>query len=98
MAGAAVAGSGQIFLSGSAIADDSTETTSLLNAAQGDDPYDESNISSAYKTNTSLTEINQLFNTSDFEVGLGDYNASAPHSMLECRRNYDDSAGSGGGR
>ena len=82
MAGAAVNASGQIFLSGSAIADNSTATDSLLNAAQGGDPYDESNISSA----------------ADFEVGLGDYNASAPHSMLECRRNYDNSAAGGGGR
>lgn len=94
MAGAAVNGSGMIVLSGSAIADDSTATNSLLNAAQGDDPYDESNISSAYKTNTSLTEINQLFNTDDFDKG-GSYNASAPHSMLECRGNQNTSDGGG---
>lgn len=94
MAGAAVNASGQIFLSGSAIADGATSTTSLLNAAQGDDPYDESNISSFYKTNTSLTTINQLFNTSDFTNG-GSYNASAPHSMLECRGNQNTSGGGG---
>lgn len=98
MAGAAVASAGQIHLSGSATGSGATSTTSLLNAAQGGDPHNESNISSAYKTNTSLTEINQLFNGSDFEVGNGSYNASAPHSMLECRTNYDDSAESGGGR
>ena len=94
MAGAALPGSGILYLSGSAIADDSTATTSLLNAAQGDDPYDESNISSGYKTNTSLTEINQLFNTGDFTNG-GSYNASAPHSMQECYGNQNTSGGGG---
>ena len=98
MAGAALASAGMIALSGSATSSGATSTTSILNAAQGGDPHAESNISSAYKTNTSLTEINQLFNTTDFEVGNGSYNASAPHSMLECRTNYDDSAGEGGGR
>ena len=94
MAGAAVTGSGQVYLSGSAESAGATATNSLLNAAQGDDPYDESNISSAYKTNTSLTEINQLFNTDDFDKG-GSYNASAPHSMLECRGNQNTSDGGG---
>ncbi len=99
MAGAAVASSGILYLSGSAIADGATSTTSLLNAAQGGDPHDESNISSGYKTNTSLTEINQLFHTtSDMVTDGGTYNNAAPHSMIECRTNYDDSAGSGGGR
>ena len=98
MAGAAVASSGQIFLSGSAESNAATSTTSILNAADGGDPYNESNIASLYKTNTSLTTLNQLFNNGDFEVGNGSYNASAPHSMLECRTNYDDSAESGGGR
>jgi len=94
MAGAAVNASGQIFLSGSAESAGATSTTSLLNAAQGGDTYNESNISSLYKTNTSLTTINQLFNTSDFTNG-GSYNASAPHSMLECRGNQDTSDGGG---
>jgi hypothetical protein len=94
MAGAAVTGSGQIFLSGSAIADDSTATNSLLNSAQGDDPYDESNISSAYKTDTSLTEINQLFNSDDFTNG-GAYDSDAPHSMQECYGNQNTSGGGG---
>ena len=98
MAGAAVNASGQIFLSGSAESNAATSTTSILNAADGGDPYNESNIASAYKTNTSLTTLNQLFNNGDFEVGNGSYNASAPHSMLECRTNYEDTAGSGGGR
>ena len=98
MAGAAVASSGQIFLSGSAESNAATSTTSILNAADGGDPYNESNIASLYKTNTSLTTLNQLFNNGDFEVGNGSYNASAPHSMLECRTNYEDTAGSGGGR
>jgi len=98
MAGAAVASAGQIHLSGSATGSGALSTTSILNAADGGDPHNESNIASAYKTNTSLTTLNQLFNNGDFEVGNGSYNANAPHSMLECRTNYDDSAGSGGGR
>ena len=98
MAGAAVASSGQIFLSGSAESNATTSTTSILNAADGGDPYNESNIASLYKTNTSLTTLNQLFNNGDFELGNGSYNASAPHSMLECRTNYEDTAGGGGGR
>ena len=62
MAGAAVTGSGEVYLSGSAESTGATSTNSLLNAAQGGDTYNESNISSGYKTDTSLTEINQLFN------------------------------------
>ena len=98
MAGAAVTGSGEVYLSGSAESTGATLTNSLLNAAQGDDTYNESNISSGYKTDTSLTTLNQLFDSDDFETGNGSYNASAPHSMLECRTNYDDSEGGGGGR
>ena len=98
MAGAALASAGQIYLSGSATSSGALSTTSILNAAQGGDTYAEGNISSGYKTNTSLTTLNQLFDDSDFETGNGDYNASAPHTMLECRTNYDDSGGGGGGR
>lgn len=94
MAGAAVTGSGEVYLSGSAESTGATSTNSLLNAAQGGDTYNESNISSGYKTDTSLTEINQLFNTSDFTNG-GSYNASAPHSMQECYGNQDTSGGGG---
>ena len=94
MAGAAVTGSGEVYLSGSAESTGATSTNSLLNAAQGGDTYNESNISSGYKTDTSLTEINQLFNTSDFTNG-GSYNASAPHSMQECYGNQNTSAGGG---
>ena len=97
MAGAALASAGQIHLSGSATSSAAASTTSILNAANGGDPYAESNISSGYKTDTSLTTLNQLFNSGDFETGVGDYNANAPHSMLECRTNYEDSA-EGGGR
>ena len=57
MAGAAVNASGQIFLSGSAESAGATSTTSLLNAAQGGDTYNESNISSLYKTNTSYKNL-----------------------------------------
>ena len=98
MAGAVLASAGMIALSGSATGSGATSTTSILNAAQGGDAYNESNISSGYKTDTSLTTLNQLFDSDDFETGNGDYNASAPHSMLECRTNYDDSEGGGGGR
>ena len=94
MAGAAVTGSGEVYLSGSAESTGATSTNSLLNAAQGGDTYNESNISSGYKTDTSLTTINQLFNSSDFTNG-GSYNASAPHSMQECYGNQDTSGGGG---
>ena len=94
MAGAALPSSGILYLSGSAESAGATSTTSLLNAAQGDDPYNESNISSGYKTNTSLTTINQLFNSSDFTNGAS-YNASAPHSMQECYGNQNTSGGGG---
>jgi hypothetical protein len=96
MAGAALASAGQIHLSGSATSSGALSTTSILNAAQGGDPYNESSISSGYKTDTSLTTINQLFDSSDFETGNGSYNASAPHTMVECRTNYEDSGGGPG--
>ena len=92
MAGAAVASSGILYLSGSAEADDATATTSLLNCADGGAAYDESNISSAYKTNTSLTTMNTLIGAFD-EPGSCD--GSAPHGMEECRGAYDQSGGGG---
>ena len=92
--GAALNASGILHLSGSAESAGATATTSVLICADGGAPYAESNISSAYKTDTSLTEINQLFNTSDFTNG-GSYNASAPHSMQECYGNQDTSGGGG---
>jgi hypothetical protein len=92
MAGAAVASSGILYLSGSAIADGATSTTSLLNAAQGGDPHDESNISSGYKTNTSLTTLSVLIGAFDEP---GSNNGSAPHGMVESRGAYDESNGGG---
>ena len=90
--GAALLNSGMISLSGSAEADDATETSSLLICAGGGAAYDESNIPSAYKTNTSLTTMNTL-------IGAFDENAncdgSAPHGMEECRGAYDQSGGGG---
>ena len=94
MAGAAVTGSGEVYLSGSAESTGATSTNSLLNAAQGGDTYNESNISSGYKTDTSLTTINQLFNSSDFTNGAA-YDSDAPHSMQECYGNQDTSGGGG---
>ena len=94
MAGAALPSSGILYLSGSATSSGATSTTSLLNAAQGDDPYAEANISSGYKTNTSLTTINQLFNSGDFTNG-GSYDSDAPHSMQECYGNQNTSGGGG---
>ena len=94
MAGAALASAGQIHLSGSATGSGATSTTSILNAANGGDAYNESNISSGYKTDTSLTEINQLFNTGDFTNG-GAYDSDAPHSMQECYGNQNTSGGGG---
>ena len=93
--GAALNNSGMISLSGSAEGAGATATTSLLNCAQGGAAYNESNISSAYKTNTSLTTMNTL-NTL---IGSFDENAnldgSAPHGMEECRGAYDQSGGGG---
>ncbi len=90
--GAALNASGVIFLSGSAEADDATATTSLLNCADGGAPYDESNISSAYKTDTSLTTLSVLIGAFD-EPGSND--GSAPHTMEESRGAYDESGGGG---
>ena len=90
--GAALNASGILYLSGSAEADDATATTSLLNCADGGAAYDESNISSAYKTNTSLTTMNTLIGAFD-EPGSCD--GSAPHGMEECRGAADQSDGGG---
>jgi hypothetical protein len=90
--GAALNASGVIFLSGSAESDDATNTDSLLGCAQGGAPYDESNISSAYKTDTSLTTLSVLIGAFD-EPGSND--GSAPHGMEECRGAYDQSGGGG---
>ena len=90
--GAALNASGILYLSGSAEADDATATTSLLNCADGGAAYDESNISSAYKTNTSLTTMNTLIGAFD-EPGSND--GSAPHTMEESRGAYDQSGGGG---
>jgi hypothetical protein len=92
MAGAAVTGSGEVYLSGSAESTGATLTNSLLNAAQGDDTYNESNISSAYKTDTSLTTMNTLINAF---TNNGSCDGSAPHGMEECRGAYDQSGGGG---
>ena len=88
--GAALNASGILYLSGSAEADDATATTSLLNCADGGAAYDESNISSAYKTDTSLTTLSVLIGAFD-EPGSCD--GSAPHGMEECRGAYDESNG-----
>ena len=90
--GAALNASGVIFLSGSAESDDATNTDSLLGCAQGGAPYDESNISSAYKTNTSLSTMNVLINAFS---NNGSCDGSAPHGMEECRGAYDQSGGGG---
>ena len=90
--GAALNASGVIFLSGSAESDDATNTDSLLGCAQGGAPYDESNISSAYKTNTSLTTMNTLIGAFS---NNGSCDGSAPHGMEECRGAYDQSGGGG---
>ena len=90
--GAALNASGILYLSGSAEADDATATTSLLNCADGGAAYDESNISSAYKTDTSLTTMNTLINAF---TNNGSCDGSAPHGMEECRGAYDQSGGGG---
>ena len=90
--GAALNNSGVIFLSGSAESDDATNTDSLLGCAQGGAPYDESNISSAYKTNTSLTTLSVLIGSFS---NNGSCDGSAPHGMEECRGAYDESGGGG---
>ena len=90
--GAALNNSGMISISGSAESDDATATTGMLNCADGGAPYDESNISSAYKTNTSLTTLTALIAAFD-EPGSCD--GDAPHGMVECRGAYDESGGGG---
>ena len=92
MAGAAVTGSGEVYLSGSAESTGATSTNSLLNAAQGGDTYNESNISSGYKTDTSLTTMNTLIGSFDENANC---DGSAPHGMEECRGAYDQSGGGG---
>ena len=90
--GAALNASGMISLSGSAESDDATATTGMLNCADGGAPYDESNIASAYKTNTSLTTLSVLIGAFDEP---GSNNGSAPHTMEESRGAYDESGGGG---
>ena len=90
--GAALNNSGMISISGSAEADDATATSSLLNCAGGGAAYDESNIPSAYKTNTSLTTMNSLIGSFDENANC---DGSAPHGMEECRGAYDQSGGGG---
>lgn len=90
--GAALNNSGMISLSGSAEGAGATATTSLLNCAQGGAAYNESNISSAYKTNTSLTTMNTLIGSFDENANC---DGSAPHGMEECRGAYDQSGGGG---
>ena len=90
--GAALNASGILYLSGSAESDDATATTGMLNCADGGAPYDESNITNVYKTNTSLTTMNTLIGAFD-EPGSCD--GDAPHGMVECRGAYDESGGGG---
>ena len=90
--GAALNASGMISLSGSAEADDATATTGMLNCAAGGAAYDESNISSAYKTDTSLSTLSVLIGAFD---NNGSNDGSAPHGMEECRGAYDQSDGGG---
>jgi len=90
--GAALNASGILHLSGSAESGGATATTSVLNCADGGAPYAESNISSAYKTDTSLTTMNTLINAF---TNNGSCDGSAPHGMEECRGAYDQSGGGG---
>ena len=90
--GAGLNASGMISLSGSAESAGASATTSLLNCAQGGAAYNESNISSAYKTNTSLTTMNTLIGSFDENANC---DGSAPHGMEECRGAYDQSGGGG---
>ena len=90
--GAALNNSGMISLSGSAEGAGATATTSLLNCAQGGAAYNESNISSAYKTNTSLSTLSVLIGAFDND---GSNDGSAPHGMVESRGAYDQSGGGG---
>ena len=88
--GAGLNASGMISLSGSAESAGASATTSLLNCADGGAPYAESNISSAYKTDTSLLGMNVLIGAFD---NNGSCDGSAPHGMEECRGAYDESNG-----
>ena len=90
--GAALNASGMISISGSAESDDATATTGMLNCADGGAPYAESNITGAYKTDTSLTTLTALIAAFD-EPGSCD--GDAPHGMVECRGAYDQSGGGG---
>ena len=67
-----------------------------MNCADGGAPYAESNISSAYKTDTSLLGMNVLIGAFD---NNGSCDGSAPHGMEECRGAYQQTDdGPGGGR
>ena len=88
--GAALNASGILHLSGSAESAGASATTSVLNYADGGAPYAESNISSAYKTDTSLLGMNVLIGAFDND---GSCDGSAPHGMEECRGAYDESNG-----
>ena len=90
--GAALNASGILYLSGSAESGGATATTGMLNCADGGAPYAESNISSAYKTDTSLTTLSVLIGAFDEP---GSNNGSAPHTMEESRGAYDESGGGG---
>ena len=90
--GAALNASGILHLSGSAESAGASATTSLLNCADGGAPYAESNISSAYKTDTSLSTLSVLIGAFD---NNGSNDGSAPHGMVESRGAYDESNGGG---
>jgi hypothetical protein len=90
--GAGLNNSGMISISGSAEADDATATTGMLNCAAGGAAYAESNISSTYKTNTSLTTMNTLIGAF---TNNGSCDGSAPHGMEECRGAYDQAEDGG---
>ena len=91
-AGAGLNSSGILYLSGSAESAGASATTSVLNCADGGAPYAESNITSAYKTDTSLTTLTALIAAFD-EPGSCD--GDAPHGMVECRGAVDASGGGG---
>ena len=90
--GAGLNASGMISLCGSAESAGASATTSVLNCADGGAPYAESNISSAYKTDTSLSTLSVLIGAFD---NNGSNDGSAPHGMVESRGAYDESNGGG---
>ena len=90
--GAGLNASGMISLSGSAESAGASATSGMLNCADGGAPYAESNISSAYKTNTSIPTMNTLLGSFDENANC---DGSAPHGMEECRGAYDQSGGGG---